>query len=279
MRSGVAPRFGPFTGVPFLVLAALRPNPKKVLVIGLSIGSWNYLISGFPGVEQIDVVEINPGYLRLMADYPRQNEAMNDPRVRLHVGDGRKFLRKIPEGTYDLVVMNTSFHWRAYVSMLLRREFLTLARSRMAPGGLLAFNTTGSRDALYTAASVFPHAYLYDNFAVCADFDWRAALEKPEAVRALMMVSPAKTTLFSNDDSEIIRGFLSRSHTADAAGLAAAIGRPLEIITDRKPPNKAERRRGRTVRSRSDDCRSGGLCRSGLARFRSVGIRPAPNVL
>jgi spermidine synthase len=48
------------------VLAALRPNPKKVLEIGLSVGSWNYLVSGFPGVEQIDIVEINPGYLQLM---------------------------------------------------------------------------------------------------------------------------------------------------------------------------------------------------------------------
>lgn len=232
-RTNLDPRLNSNQVNRVLVLAALRPNPKKVLIIGLSIGSWNYLISGFPGVEQIDVVEINPGYLRLMADYPRQNEVMNDPRVRLHVGDGRRFLRKIPEGTYDLVVMNTSFHWRAYISMLLSREFLTLARSRMAPGGLLAFNTTGSRDALYTAASVFPHAYLYDNFAICADFDWRGALEKPESVRELMAVSPARTALFSNDDGEIIKGFLSRAHTATVADRAAGIGRPLEVITDR----------------------------------------------
>jgi spermidine synthase/predicted MFS family arabinose efflux permease len=232
-RTNLDPRLNSNNINRVLVLAALRPNPKRVLVIGLSIGSWNYLLSGFPGVEQIDVVEINPGYLQLIAEYPKQSEVMNDPRVRLHIGDGRRFLRKIPEGTYDLVVMNTSFHWRAYASMLLSKEFLTLARSRMAPGGLLAFNTTGSRDALYTAASVFPHAYLYDNFAICADSDWRAALEKPEAVRELMMVSPAKAALFSNDDSEIIKGFLSRSHTADVPGLAAKIGRPLEVITDR----------------------------------------------
>ncbi|MDQ6702747.1 MAG: hypothetical protein M3Z96_06405 [Pseudomonadota bacterium] len=216
-----------------LVTAALRPNPKKVLEIGLSVGSWNYLISGFPGVEQIDIVEINPGYLQLMDDYPKQKGVMNDPRIRLHIGDGRKFLRTIPEGTYDLAVMNTTMSWRAYASLLLSKEFLTLVRSRMAPGGLLAFNTTASSDALYTAASVFPHAYLYDTFAICADFDWRVALEKPESVRELLKVSPEKTPLFTNDDNAIAEAFLSRVHTATVGELAARTGRPLEIITDR----------------------------------------------
>jgi hypothetical protein len=71
-----------------------------------SIGSWNYLISGFPRVEQIDIVEINPAYLQLMDDYPKQKGAMNDPRIRLHIGDVREFLRTIPEGTYDSVVIS-----------------------------------------------------------------------------------------------------------------------------------------------------------------------------
>ena len=29
-------------------------------MIGLSVGSWQHLIGGFPGVEEMDVVEINP---------------------------------------------------------------------------------------------------------------------------------------------------------------------------------------------------------------------------
>ncbi len=216
-----------------LATVALRPNPRKILEVGLSVGSWNYVISGFPGVEQIDVVEINPGYLQLMDDYPKQKRVMNDPRVRLHIGDGRKFLRGIPEGTYDLVLMNTTWNWRAYTTLLLSKEFLTLVRSRMAPGGLLAFNTTWSGDALYTATTVFAHAYLYDNFAICADFDWRGALEKPASVRALMKVSPEKTPLFANGDSAIAEALLSRAHTATVDELRARISRPLEVITDR----------------------------------------------
>jgi spermidine synthase len=218
-----------------LVTAALRPNPKRVLELGLSIGSWNYVITGIPGVEQIDVVEINPGYLSLMTGYPRQLKALNDPRVKVHVGDGRKFLRNVPQGFYDLVVMNTTYHWRAYSSLLLSKEFFTLVRSRMAPGALLTFNTTGSTDALYTAASVFPHAYLYDNFAICTDDDWRLALEKPESVHELLKVAPeASPMLTSNaDDVVIARRFLSRERAASVEELAPKDARPPEIITDR----------------------------------------------
>jgi hypothetical protein len=102
----------------------------------------------------------------------------------------------------------------------------------MAPRDLVTFNTIWSSDAVYTAASVFPHAYLYDNFAICAAFDWRATLEKPDSVRDLMKVTPA-TPLLTNDDRAIAEAFLSRVHTATVDELAARIGRPLAIITDR----------------------------------------------
>jgi spermidine synthase len=216
-----------------LVLAALRPQPKRVLEIGLSIGTWNYLITGFPGVEAIDVVEINPGYVDLMKNYPEQQRGLADPRVNLTIGDGRKVLRSHPETTYDLVVINTTWHWRAYVSLLLSHEFLSLVRSRMAPGAVLAYNTTGSPDALYTAAAVFPHAYLYDNFVIAADFDWRTRLDAPGAIDALRRIRPEGKPLFSDSDEGLMREFLSRERTASVEQVAGKAGRPLEIITDR----------------------------------------------
>ncbi|MGH9829798.1 MAG: fused MFS/spermidine synthase, partial [Blastocatellia bacterium] len=46
-RTNLSPRLNSNGINRILVTAALRPNPKKVLEIGLSVGSWNYLISGF----------------------------------------------------------------------------------------------------------------------------------------------------------------------------------------------------------------------------------------
>ena len=216
-----------------LVLAALRPAPRRVLEIGVSIGTWNYLITGFPGVEKIDVIEINPGYLDLMKNYPEQERALLDPRVNLMIGDGRKILRSHPETAYDLVVMNTTWHWRAYTSLLLSREFLTLVRARMAPGALLAYNSTGSPDVLFTAAMVFPHAYLYDNFVIAADFDWRTRLDDRSAIDELRRIRPEGKPLFSAGDEALIHSFLSRERTATVEQVSTKTGRPLEIITDR----------------------------------------------
>jgi hypothetical protein len=103
----------------------------------------------------------------------------------------------------------------------------------MAPGGLLLFNTTGSGDALKTATSIFPHAYLYDNFAICGDFDWRTKLDEAESVDELLMIRPSGTPLFTEADRPLILDFLSRYRTATAKEIATKIGRPLEMVTDR----------------------------------------------
>jgi predicted membrane-bound spermidine synthase len=232
-RANVDPRINSNGINRIIMLPAIVQRPKRVLVIGLSIGSWQHLINGFPGVEHMDVIEINPGYLTMIKDYPAQDRAVNDPRVKLFVGDGRKFLRQNPKAKYDLVVMNTTWHWRAYISMLLSREYLTLVRSHMTDAAVLVYNTTGSPDALKTAATVFPHAYLYDNFAVAGNFDWRKKLAAPEAAAHLMSIQPNGKPLFAESDRDVVTDFLNLARTKDLETVSKAAGRPVEVITDR----------------------------------------------
>jgi predicted membrane-bound spermidine synthase len=215
------------------VLHAVTPRPRRVLVIGLSVGSWQHIIGGFPGVEHMDVVEINPGYIELARNYDLQRAAISDPRVRLISGDGRKFLRQNPDTRYDLVVMNTTWHWRMYVAMLLSKEFLTLVQGHMTPDAVLAFNTTESIDALKTAKSVFPHAYLYDNFAVAGNFDWRERVVGPGAVQRLREIETAGRPLFGAKDDDVIADYLAPGRLKDVQQAEAIAGRVGEIITDR----------------------------------------------
>jgi SAM-dependent methyltransferase len=151
------------------LMAVLHPRPRRVLLIGLGGGAWLSAIAGLPGIERIDVVELNPAYLQLIAERPAVAAALRDPRVRVQVDDGRRWLRRRPELRYDLVFSNTSFHWRSHVGLLLSQEFMQLVRARLAPGGILAFNTTGSLDALHTAQQNFAHALRYRNFAFASD--------------------------------------------------------------------------------------------------------------
>ncbi len=160
------------------LLAALQPSPKQIAVIGLSVGSWLYILRAFPDVEQIDVVEINPGYVELSKHYPGYADYLSDPRVRLHFMDGRQWLRgsNVKDRKFDLIVMNTTWHWRIYASNLLSQEFLGVINKHLAPGGVATFNATGSLDAFYTASKVFPKAWHYGNFIYGSPVDVRARI-------------------------------------------------------------------------------------------------------
>ena len=104
----------------------------------------------------------------------------------------------------------------------------------MKPGALFTFNTTDSPNiALNTATSVFPHAYLYDNFVICGDFDWRTKLGERSSIDELLGVSPEGKPLLMEPDESLVLNFLSRNRTATVAEVAAKVGRPLEVITDR----------------------------------------------
>ena len=60
------------------------------------------------------------------------------PRVRYLEGDGRVFLNRHKE-TYDLILVD-AFHGGYVPFHLLTREFYTLVKQRLAPGGAAAFN-------------------------------------------------------------------------------------------------------------------------------------------
>jgi spermidine synthase len=151
------------------LLALLQPQPRRVLTIGLSGGAWVRVMQGFPGVERIDVVEINPAYLELIRSYPALAPLLDDPRIHISIDDGRRWLKRHPQERYDLIVQNTTYHWRANAGNLLSREYLSDVRTHLNPGGVVTTNTTGSFDVLATVQAVFPYAYRYANFAYASD--------------------------------------------------------------------------------------------------------------
>ena len=213
-----------------LLMAALHPEPKRVLVVGLSIGTWLALVREFPGVESIDVVEINPGYLRAAEAYPLQAAALRDPRVHVAIDDARRWLRHRPESRYDLIIMNTTLHWRSNASLLLSTELLRQMNSHLAPGGVLSFNATGSGDAFLTATRVFPHAYRYRNFVYAADFDFRDRKTAPRAREVFGKLQLGGQPLFP-PGSDTIRGFLETPFETIGADQQAT-GRAFETVTD-----------------------------------------------
>ncbi|QDW67156.1 spermidine synthase [Luteimonas granuli] len=161
-------------------LAEMHDQARDVLIIGLSGGAWTKVVSNFPTVERIDVVEINPAYLELIAKYPEVSSILEDPRIRFHIDDGRRWLRLNPDKRYDLIVLNSIHHWRANATNLLSAEFMELVRDHLEWQGIFYVNSTSSPDVLFTASEVFKHAYRYDNFVAASGVDFleRMSLNK-----------------------------------------------------------------------------------------------------
>lgn len=150
------------------LLPAVKPDAENVLVVGLSTGSWVRVLSTMPSIKKMTVIEINPDYVNLLQNYPEVAPLLKDKRIEIVVDDGRRWLRRNDE-KFDMVLMNTTWHWRAYISNLLSQEFLTMVRQHLKPDGVVLYNTTYSMNAYATANAVFPYTYMYKNMALVAN--------------------------------------------------------------------------------------------------------------
>lgn len=165
-------------------LSAFHPRPTEVLMIGLSSGSWAQIIANHPQVKNETIVEINPGYLQLIPQYPQVASLLSNPKVRIVIDDGRRWLLANPERRFDLILMNTTFNWREHTTNLLSVEFLQLARRHLRPGGVLYYNTTSSEEVLLTGTSVFPYGLRVGNFLAVSD---SPLVPEPERLRKTLL--------------------------------------------------------------------------------------------
>ncbi|MFZ0294939.1 MAG: fused MFS/spermidine synthase [Candidatus Sulfotelmatobacter sp.] len=150
-------------------LSYFHPNPKEVLMIGLSSGSWAQVLAHHPQVEHLTIVEINPGYLPLIRQVQEVASLLQNPKVDIEIDDGRRWLIRNPGRKFDAIIMNTSHHWRSNASNLLSVEFLQLIRRHLNPGGVHFYNTTDSMEAMLTGVTVFPFGMRVANFMTVSD--------------------------------------------------------------------------------------------------------------
>lgn len=145
-------------------LAGLHPNPRRVLMIGLGSGSWAQVVAHHPRLQQLTVVEINPGYLEVLRRHREVRSLLENPKVEIVVDDGRRWLKAATGQAFDVILSNTSYHWRANSTHILSKEFLELAGARLAPGGILYLNTTFSLAVARTACTSFESGLRFANF-------------------------------------------------------------------------------------------------------------------
>ena len=135
---------GPGYSIPHLLNRYSGGKPfARVLIIGA--GSGNDVACALAhGAQHVDAVEIDPAIPEVgRANHP--NAPYDDPRVTLHIDDGRSFLRKTNQ-QYDLVifalvdslVLHSGYSSLRLESFLFTKEAFADVRARLAPGGMLA---------------------------------------------------------------------------------------------------------------------------------------------
>jgi predicted membrane-bound spermidine synthase len=115
---------------------ALHPEPRRALLISYGVGSTAAALAT-PELQSIDVVDISRDILA-MSDiiYPDPvAHPLRDPRVHVHVEDGRYFLQTCRE-RYDIITSEPPPPKVSKVVNLYTREYFQLSYDRLAEGGI-----------------------------------------------------------------------------------------------------------------------------------------------
>jgi len=104
------------------------------------VGSTAKALVDTPQVESIDIVDISPEIIEMSSIvFPSEAEhPLHDPRVRLHIEDGRYFLESTDQ-RFDLITGEPPPPGIAGVASLYTREYFDLVRDRLSEGGIATY--------------------------------------------------------------------------------------------------------------------------------------------
>jgi spermidine synthase len=113
----------------------LHPHPRRALFLGLGTGATFAAAAPYPDM-QAEGVELIPEIIELLPFFERATGPLGDnPRLRLHVADARRFIGNAPK-TYDVIVADLFHPARDGAGFLYTVEHFAAIRDHLAPQGL-----------------------------------------------------------------------------------------------------------------------------------------------
>ncbi|MBI3820364.1 MAG: fused MFS/spermidine synthase [Planctomycetes bacterium] len=120
--------------------ALLHPAPSKTLVIGLGSGVTAGALATTPGVERVDIVELERNVVDAAREFELTNRGVASGKLRnvnITIADGRSHLLTTRE-KYDVVTCDPIHPWVAGAGNLYSRECFERERACLADGGIAA---------------------------------------------------------------------------------------------------------------------------------------------
>ena len=114
--------------------------PKKVLIIGGGDGGSSEEALKHPSIEQVTMVEIDGDVIEVAKEHFKavHNGVFDNPKLRVIVDDGMKFVRETQE-KFDLIVLDLNDPMGP-AEALYSSEFFQQLRAALAPGGALTLH-------------------------------------------------------------------------------------------------------------------------------------------
>jgi spermidine synthase len=168
----------------------------RALVIGLGTGTTLGTLAAYPW-KRLDLVEISPAIVDAARRYfnASNHGVLDDPRLHLHIADGRNYLL-VKDERFDLISMELSSIWFAGASSLYTDEFYQLVASRLRDGGVfqqwMQLHHVYRRDfatVVHTLRKNFKHVALFyggrQGILVASQQPLRASKQRLEALEQI----------------------------------------------------------------------------------------------
>lgn len=119
--------------------AAVHPSLQSALLISYGVGNTAKSLTQIASLQEIHVVDISRDIIK-MADvaYPGASNPLTDPRVRVHIDDGRYYLQATAQ-RFDLITSEPPPPRAPGVISLYTQEYFELIRDRLNEGGFVTY--------------------------------------------------------------------------------------------------------------------------------------------
>ena len=143
------------------------PDSARVAVVGYGSGVTVGSALTHP-LKSLDCIEIEPAVLAADPWFrPYNNDPTSDPRLRIHIEDGRTFIARSTE-PYDVIISEPSNPWLAGVNNLFTVDYYRLVEGSLAPEGVFCqwvqlYEMSGVTVAslMRSLGQVFPRAQVF----------------------------------------------------------------------------------------------------------------------
>jgi len=218
-----------------IIPALLHDEMKSAFVLGLGTGMSAGWLAAVPGMERVDVAELEPAIVEVARAASSANQnVLEQKNVHLFLGDGREFLLT-NERKYDFIASEPSNPYRAGIASLFTQDFYRVVARRLNPGGMFAqwvqgyeVNVQTVRIVLATLRTVFPFIEAWQSQG--GDLLLLASSEPRvydvDRLRKRVQVEPYRTILpragLVSDAEGVLSHFLAGDALAQAFGASTS---------------------------------------------------------